>query len=473
MSNILLFFMSRYAPQVVNGRYKRAQTNEAVLYSLKGDRRPDKIIALCSQSVREEPTVPALDGGAPVPTLAYFMQRVLPAVGIAPAQFANVPVPDSMTEADQAAAIAKIVQNVAPGDTLYIDLSGGLRDTAMLMVAVARYLRDIRDVHAHVFYSELQGDTAAVHSSDKLYDLFDLISATDEFFSTGRAEHLSYYLRRSPVKSAQTVHLLNCIEAFSTDLLLCMADKVVDDISALKKALVAVLGATDIPKNNLDALLYELLNEGFKREFKALDKKATRALPTLTHWCLNHELYQQALTLLSEQMPEFVCDHIFVQPTKKGLDYINDQPQNKGKHWSYPLFHFHFCRLFFMEDATGDELRQLNAPRLRLNYGDETPVFRVADRAEVSRYLDISGMHLLLQFDPAQRDNLTQAILCYQKIQQYRNQINHASASSITGLLPLTIEGVRETLTDACTVLDAIVGQKPTVPAGATPLPVE
>ena len=96
------------------------------------------------------------------------------------------------------------MQKVQPGDTLYIDLSGGMRDTAMLLVAVARYLRDIRDVTAHVLYTELvEGKPLLVRDSDKLYDLFDLISATDEFFATGRTGRLSGYLRVSAVSSPQ------------------------------------------------------------------------------------------------------------------------------------------------------------------------------------------------------------------------------------------------------------------------------
>ena len=45
MSNILLFFMSAYKPDVKNGAYSRAQTNETVLYELQKqkERRPDTV----------------------------------------------------------------------------------------------------------------------------------------------------------------------------------------------------------------------------------------------------------------------------------------------------------------------------------------------------------------------------------------------------------------------------------------------
>ena len=51
------------------------------------------------------------------------------------------------------------------------------------------------------------------------------------------------------------------------------------------------------------------------------------------------------------------------------------------------------------------------------------------------------------------------AILCYQKVQQFRNQINHASDTA--GLLPLTIQNVRDVLQETCSTLEEIVQDVP------------
>ena len=468
MRNILLFFMSKYKPTIQNGCYSRAQTNEAVLRKLQGnkDTRPDMILALCSESVRNKADVNDLHGGANLTTQEYFTQIALPKVNFPLQNFVSIPVPDTMNESAQAAAIHDIVQNVQPGDTLYIDLSGGMRDTAMLFVAVARYLRDIRDVKAHVLYSELQGDDAPlIRDSDKLYDLFDLISATDAFSTTGRAKRLIGYLRSSSIKSEKPTRLLAAIETFSEDLLLCKASHLTDDIAEMKKALSKLLDDPGVTRNRLDTLLYDLLNEEFKKEFRSLEKKKGRELPTLARWCLDHDMFQQAFTLLSEQMPEFVCRHIFVRPTQAGLAFLKKQPQNKGKNWSYPLFHFHFCRAALMKrEIEGDNKSPiLYTADLRLNRNapdsDETSFFRIAEEKELDEYLDRSVREGLLLFDKDQRDNLMNAILCYQKVQQFRNQINHASDTA--GLLPLTIQNVRDVLQETCSTLEAIVQDVP------------
>lgn len=460
--------MSSYKPTIQNGCYARAQTNEAVLRKLQGnkDTRPDMILALCSESVRNKDDVNDLHGGANITTLEYFTQTALPKANFPRQNFESIPVPDTMSESAQAAAIQDIVQKVQPGDTLYIDLSGGMRDTAMLFVAVARYLRDIRDVKAHVLYSELRADDdPLIRDSDKLYDLFDLISATDAFFTTGRAKRLIGYLRSSPIKSEKTTRLLAAIETFSEDLLLCKASHLTDDIAKMKNALSDLLKDPGVTRNRLDTLLYDLLNEDFKKEFRSLDKKKGRELPTLVRWCLDHDMFQQAFTLLSEQMPEFVCRHIFVQPTQAGLTFLNEQPQNKGKNWSYPLFHFHFCRAALMkEKIKGDCKSQTfytTKPRLNRNVpdSDETSFYDIDKKKELDEYLDTSVREGLLLFDEAQRGSLMNAILCYQKVQQFRNQINHASDTA--GLLPLTIQNVRDVLQETCSTLEAIVQDVP------------
>lgn len=199
--NIALLYMSAYfaqpAPEGSKNRFLRTQTNEAAVSALWKDpaSRPDKIVALCSDTVRTKPTVPAADGsGNKVPTLEYFRDEFLKQLGVQPEQLVAVSVPDSMEEADQTRAISAVLEQVAENDNLYIDLSGGMRDTATLLLIVARYLKDIRMVQTKkVLYSELKGNSSVVRDSTGLYNLMDLITAVDAFFSTGTTEKLKAY----------------------------------------------------------------------------------------------------------------------------------------------------------------------------------------------------------------------------------------------------------------------------------------
>ncbi len=100
-----------------------------------------------------------------------------------------IEVPDSMDEETQFQAISQLLEKIETEDTLFVDLSGGLRDVAMLLVIAARCMRDLRKVQTRrVIYAELRGGESIVRDRTQLYGLFDFVTAMDQFFSTGTAQ---------------------------------------------------------------------------------------------------------------------------------------------------------------------------------------------------------------------------------------------------------------------------------------------
>lgn len=103
--NIALLYMSAYfaqpAPEGSKNRFLRTQTNEAAVSALWKDpaSRPDKIVALCSDTVRTKPTVPAADGsGNKVPTLEYFRDEFLKQLGVQPEQLVDLTRKDTVAQ---------------------------------------------------------------------------------------------------------------------------------------------------------------------------------------------------------------------------------------------------------------------------------------------------------------------------------------------------------------------------------------
>lgn len=351
--NIALLYMSAYfaqpAPEGSKNRFLRTQTNEAAVSALWKDpaSRPDKIVALCSDTVRTKPTVPAADGsGNKVPTLEYFRDEFLKQLGVQPEQLVAVSVPDSMEEADQTRAISAVLEQVAENDNLYIDLSGGMRDTATLLLIVARYLKDIRMVQTKkVLYSELKGNSSVVRDSTGLYNLMDLITAVDAFFSTGTTEKLKAYMKQTGETDPDILNLLDRIDHFADDLALCRVQMLKADL----KAIARQIKQRPASRETLSSLLYDL----------------TEA--------------QEYLTAAVEQ-----------------------------------------------------------------------------------------GELLL---DLTRKDTVAQGIVYYQSVQQYRNQINHATDSAVkfqkdTGLLPLSTSAIEQTLGDVAFYLFKLKECKATAPVG-------
>lgn len=467
--NVLLLYMSIFNknPKIQT----QTQTNEgAVRYLIEEGETPDCILALCSERVRKE--AKEMPDGSTRTTLEYFRDSFLPKVHIPAERLVVIEVPDSMDEETQFQAISQLLEKIEKEDTLFVDLSGGMRDVAMLLVIAARCMRDLRDVKTRrVIYAELRGGEPVVRDRTQLYGLFDFITAMDQFFSTGTAQKLEDYLLSEGEKDPVLHTLLTRINQFSEDLALCRVRKLNDDLNQIDQA----LKETPEKSQNLTDLFFQMLKDRFSTEFAELLSSGEKALPALVSWCAGHGMYQQALTLLCEQMPEYVCQHLFVQPTPKGWDYLADQKQNKGKPWVYPLFHFHFCRLTLLQK----EYPYTTDLRLTLSRDDAegNMLFGVANDAEMHDYLDMVLASDQLVIDPAIRPQLEQAALLYQRVMQYRNQINHASANDLglqsERVLPLNTESIEEILQKIAVYLHEIRPLKRNVPQGIEAIPVD
>lgn len=467
--NVLLLYMSIFNknPKIRT----QTQTNEgAVRYLIEEGETPDCILALCSERVRKE--AKEMPDGSTRTTLEYFRDSFLPKVHIPAERLVVIEVPDSMDEETQFQAISQLLEKIEKKDTLFVDLSGGLRDVAMLLVTVARCMRDLRDVQTRrVICAELNNNEPVVRDRTQLYGLFDFVTAMDQFFSTGTAQKLENYLRSEGEKDPVLHALLTRINQFSEDLALCRVRKLNDDLNQIDQA----LKETPEKSQNLTDLFFQMLKDRFSTEFAELLSSGEKALPALVSWCAGHGMYQQALTLLCEQMPEYVCQHLFVQPTPKGWDYLADQKQNKGKPWVYPLFHFHFCRLTLLQK----EYPYTTDLRLTLSRDDAegNMLFGVANDAEMHDYLDMVLASEQLVIDPAIRPQLEQAALLYQRVMQYRNQINHASANDLglqsERVLPLDTESIEEILQKIAVYLHEIRPLKRNVPQGIEAIPVD
>ncbi len=467
--NVLLLYMSIFNknPKIQT----QTQTNEgAVRYLIEEGETPDCILALCSERVRKE--AKEMPDGSTCTTLEYFRDSFLPKVHIPAERLVVIEVPDSMDEETQFQAISQLLEKIETEDTLFVDLSGGLRDVAMLLVTVARCMRDLRYVQTRrVICAELNNNETVVHDRTQLYGLFDFVTAMDAFFSTGTAQKLTRYLRSEGEKDPVLHTLLTRINQFSEDLALCRVRKLNDDLNQIAQA----LKETPKKSQNLTDLFFQMLKDRFSTEFAELLSSGEKALPALVSWCAGHGMYQQALTLLCEQMPEYVCQHLFVQPTPKGWDYLADQKQNKGKPWVYPLFHFHFCRLTLLQK----EYPYTTDLRLTLSRDDAegNMLFGVANDTEMHDYLDMVLASDQLVIDPAIRPQLEQAALHYQCVMQYRNQINHASANDLglqsERVRPLDTESIKDTLQKITVYLNEIRPLKRNVPQDIEEIPVD
>lgn len=400
-SQVLLFYMSLWTQR------QRPQTNEAALMHLKATgSKPEKILALCSEKVRTQTFPDQTAHGEP--TLEYYRSCFLKQKGEYPDPdrvLSVIPVPDTMQDADRIQAIRQVAELLPENARLTIDLTGGMRDTAALLVAIARYLESFKKLAScQVLYTELDyGQDGAISCRDVtvLYDIFDLISATDLFLETGSARKIQEFFNHSFLnQNAQRA--ITAVESFFDNISLCQFDQL--DAVAQKIHRVIQKSQNSAKSNagqqdSLSRLFFEFLAARFQQEY-AVFQNREESLPDIVEWCVTRRMYQQALTLLAEDMPAYVCRHTDLQPDKAlKIAWLREGKSPRDDSWSYYLFH--------------KVLKGLTTTERILDYLDTQLNCKAPEGPRI-------------QFSKAEIPLLAAAINCYNQVLSIRNFVNHA-----------------------------------------------
>jgi hypothetical protein len=247
-------------------------------------------------------------------------------------------------------------------------------------------------------------------------------------------------------------NLLDAIESFSEHLSLCRMSLLQRDLQKIRE-LLRVDGEAR-QAQTMDSLLYGLLNERFQQEFAPLMQD--RYLAALAQWCVDHGLYQQALTLLCEEMPREVADSLQLQPKSEAIRKKIEDPNDTGKpfDWVYSLFHRFFAHLEYVEEYAPGQTGTKYSVDLRTGRDENGKwLYRTATLFEIGQYAADARRNMLL-FDPNLEGFLKYTIRAYQTVIQCRNQINHAS--DVAGDPRLETKKLREQLQDAINRLRAL-----------------
>lgn len=235
---------------------------------------------------------------------------------------------------------------------VYIDYTGGLRDTSLLMMIVLRYLEFIGCKCRKVVYSQLKNHT--IYNINYIYGLFGIISAVNDFLSTGNASQLEHAMSRE----SKTRRVIHALMDFSDDISICKVsslDNRIDEITVSLNEFEQVFQKAGTGELKLeDHMFYSLIPEIRSRMHMECGRIT---YPDLINWCLDNRMVQQALTIYIEKMPTYYRNlHII---TEKISDAATMPGQSGDTAWFYTGL-FEYCSqtdadrkaLQFVEDVT-------------------------------------------------------------------------------------------------------------------------
>ena len=212
---------------------------------------------------------------------------------------------NSEAELEYAKAIQEIVQVIPPQSSVYLDTTGGFRNIAYLVIAVLRILEFSKITVKKAVYSKFENHT--VMNFTQTYRLLDLINAANSFTAFGNSTELKQFFgeRQNP----QIASVIQAMNDFSEAVALCRTKKLDDKLKKLNESLTDL--ETMVPSQE-DEVLFSSLSRLIRRKFH-MGEQNEIGYPEIIQWCLDNQMIQQAVTIYTERIPEYLLKENFYQ----------------------------------------------------------------------------------------------------------------------------------------------------------------
>lgn len=342
MKNILILFLSDVKTNnglISETRYenvdgeKTQTTNESAFRYLLKNFPLDKIFIFASKKVRGEIVGYLGEDGKPRTHLQFSLERFrkfMPELKCFVFDYNEYGSDNDNLKS--IAEMAERVQKFAEGEkvTLHVDLTGGMRHVNMMMLELTRLLEYSGMTVGKVLYSNYKGQKtpSTVEEIQNVYDLFQLISGVEEFVNFGSVKALKLYYADKKI-SKPLENLRDAMENFAEAIKLCHYGQFQESIENLHDAI------HDFNEHELedveDILMARLVGRIHKNYQELIENRYKDDLRVI-RWCLDNDYLQQALTLYTERIPEYLGEkRIITQNETESKRMLELIAKNKKK----------------------------------------------------------------------------------------------------------------------------------------------
>lgn len=314
-----------YDAEVMTEHSNESAVRELAAYLQERSQKIDKIFLFSSQDTKKQ--LPGTD----MTTVHFFASRIkeiVPAENIIIVDYnENNSIDNSLSDIGNMGTIIlseaqKIQreQGAAGNITIHADMTGGMRNASMMMLGVMRLLNFSGLQMGKILYSNFSFNRKInfVEDSQDVYRFFDLVAGATEFAKYGSVEKLADYYNidiyeQKPYTaecglSRELYELVNAMGYFAQSIKLCRYGELQDACALLAAKMQAF---TNPERKNYDAndKLFEALLPTIKESYKTI-LSAHDDLDIIA-WCVKQGYLQQAMTLYTERVPEFIAKQGF------------------------------------------------------------------------------------------------------------------------------------------------------------------
>ena len=224
----------------------------------------------------------------------------------------SIPEPELIevhADADRfASAVQQIISMIPAHANVYIDTTGGFRNSSYLLTAVVRILEYSGITLRKAVYSNYFSNPKKVLDVTNNYRLFNLINAANSFTSFGNASELAEFFQDKGTPEIRRV--IDAMKAFSDAVALCRTSKLGLILNELNESLNAMQFAEEDEES---AILFKSISGKIRSKFGIDDPDAEIGYPEIIRWCLDNQMIQQAVTIYTEKIPEYLFKNQYFQ----------------------------------------------------------------------------------------------------------------------------------------------------------------
>ena len=385
---------------------------------------------------RKEEYVEYNDGpgkGQPVAIIEQESLKKIPENGF----FREIDVADDLGVEDAFLAASNMFDKInedflavdgAENVTVHVDFTGGLRNAAMVMLAMVQMLNFSKAKIGRVTYVNFQHKK--VQEATELLGMFSMISGAQEFYSFGSVKKIIDYFSKKDMKSEQFNELLKCIKVFSDQLKSCCKyEKMTEAVSNLKAKIntyeqyvMDEANETELNKNYREKFFSKLLPT-IREQYKGiLNDDGKNKLP-LIRWAVQKGYWQQAIIWTTEWIPKYLMEDTKVikirdKGEEESISKICSGNNNTWIIWQNKFFYWYkYSRKFGgnLEDKLYAKRNIFsNIPKAEKERSKEFELMLHNNVIEINQGVDIKKIYKIID--------------CYSDIvQNWRNESAHAN----------------------------------------------
>lgn len=240
-------------------------------------------------------------------------------------------IPEGGDEKDMWEIFNVAFDKLEDGDELYIDLTHSFRYISMLILVLVNYAKFLKNISIkHVSYGNYEAKKKSTNIAP-IIDLMPLVALQDwtfasaDYLRNGNASSLKELSMRvvTPIlrstkgrdDDANAIRsFVNSLEKVTKDFSTCRGINIIQssNISTLKESISKLQNSSIIDPLNP---VLEKIKDAFN-DFECCENVRNGFLAS--KWCIDNGLYQQAITLLQENIITYLC-------VSSGEDYLNQE----------------------------------------------------------------------------------------------------------------------------------------------------